>query len=375
MPQFEYLRSRLDHLDQEHRRRRLLPRQIEGTRLITEDRSLHNFGGNDYLGLAAECVGASSSGSGASALVCGWTESHQQLADQLARFEATEAAVVFPSGFAACIGTIATLAEDGDLILSDELNHASLIDGCRLSRAQRIIYPHRDTDSVEQTLKSMRDRFNRVWILTDAVFSMDGHLAPLPQLADLAERYDSHLLVDEAHGTGVLGTAGRGACESLNVKDRVSVRIGTLSKAVGSQGGFVAGPSLVIDYLINRCRTLIYSTALAPASVQAATSNLQKIENEPDRRERLHRLAVHVRERLGLHSAEQEKSVPIIPVILGEDARALDAAQKLAELGFYVPAIRPPTVPKGSARLRISLSATHDPADVDTLCDHLLTCV
>ncbi len=293
MATFDHLARQLALLREQRRLRKLVPRAADGVYLVSPDgRRVLNFGGNDYLGLVAQHgVGAGGAnvgggGSGASPLVCGWTPSHQDLAERIAAFEATEAAVLFPSGYAACSGTIATLAQADDLILSDQLNHASLIDGCRLSRADCRIYPHRDCETLAAVLEQSRRDFHQAWIVTDGVFSMDGHVAPLGELCDLAERYDASLIVDEAHGTGVLGSSGSGVCEAMGVKDRVAIRIGTLSKAIGSQGGFVAAPQLVIDYLINRCRSLIYSTALAPPAVASAIAGFDAIANEPERRAR-----------------------------------------------------------------------------------------
>lgn len=371
MSQFEFLQTRLDRLAADDRLRQLVPRRIDGAVLESGGMRLHNFGGNDYLGLATRPLHSGAVGSGSSALVCGWTIAHQQLADRIAEFESTESAVLFPSGYAACSGTVATLADEDDLILSDQLNHASLIDGCRLSRAQRVVYPHRDCDFVESTLRDRRDRFQRAWIVTDGVFSMDGHLAPLVALTEIADRYNANLIVDEAHGTGVLGRGGRGVCELLGVKDRVAIRIGTLSKAVGSQGGFVAAPRVVVDYLVNRCRSLVFSTALAPTAVAAAAESLRIIVDEPARREKVCELAKRVRRRLGSEVEPNERPVPIIPVVLGSDARAVAASDHLARLGFYVPAIRPPTVPDGTARLRVSLSASHQGEVVDQLCEEI----
>jgi 8-amino-7-oxononanoate synthase len=373
MPGFDHFAEQLDSLARQGRRRDLVPRRIDGAWMeLADGRRLANFGANDYLGLAsAHSSSAAAAGSGASALVCGWTEAHHRLANTLACFESTEAAVLFPSGFAACSGTVATLAQQGDLILSDQLNHASLIDGCRLSAAERRVYPHRDCEQVERVLRESRGEYQRVWIVTDGVFSMDGHVAPLRRLCELAERYDAQLIVDEAHGTGVLGARGSGVCEALGVKDRVPIRIGTLSKAIGSHGGFVAAPRVVIDYLINRCRPLIYSTALPPASILATEASLERIRSQPRRRDYLHDLARHLREAIGIKAKSPEETVPIVPVIVGEDQRASEMSSALWEAGFYVPAIRPPTVPEGSARLRISLSALHQRATVDELVGHL----
>ncbi len=369
MTDFDFLDQRLGELRRDNRLRRLVRRVADGVRLIeSSGRELINFGSNDYLGLAAQRrVSPVPTGSMSSALVCGWTDQHQQLADKIARFESTESALLFPTGFAACQGTVATLADQGDLILSDQLNHASLIDGCRLSGATTVVYPHRDCDAVARVLEQQRAEFARVWIVTDSVFSMDGHVAPLPQLCDLARRYDAILIVDEAHATGVLGESGSGLCEALGVKDRVDIRIGTLSKAIGSQGGFVAAPAAVTDYLVNRCRPLIYSTALAPSAVVAADEAIDVIADEPQRRDRLGRLLHLFRRSLSMECDSIESTVPIIPVSIGDDARAVAMSERLAEAGFYVPAIRPPTVPQGTARLRISFSAAHDESMVAAL--------
>ncbi len=329
-----------------------MPRVARGIRLIESDgRELINFGGNDYLGLAAEgqasaTATATATGSAASALVCGWTAQHQHLADRIAQLESTESAVIFPSGFAACSGTVATLARAGDLILSDQLNHASLIDGCRLSRAQCAIFPHRDCDAVAQMLAQRRGEFSRVWLVTDGVFSMDGHVAPLRRLCDLAEQYDAILIVDEAHATGVLGDRGSGVCEALGVKDRVKIRIGTLSKAIGSQGGFVAAPRRVIDFLVNQCRPLIYSTALAPASVVAAMAAIDTIFQQPQRRSQVRQLARLARHELSIDADPVEELVPIIPFPVGDDARRDDLGAT-RRTGFLRPCNPPADGPRG----------------------------
>ena len=379
---FDHLAAALRELTTKGRLRELVPRRIDGAWIeLADGRRLINFGGNDYLGFASRSSPGGASGSGASPLVCGWTDSHQRLAETIARFEATEAAVLFPSGFAACSGTIATLAQEGDLIVSDQLNHASLIDGCRLARAKCQIFPHRDCDDLEAKLTRCRTEFHQVWIVTDGVFSMDGHVAPLRRLCEIAQRFDAHLIVDEAHATGVLGATGSGLCEELGVKDRVPIRIGTLSKAIGSQGGFVAAPRVVVDFLINRCRSLIYSTALSPASVAAAAESLEAIRLDPERRLDLQNASRRLRSELGIdvrppedrppEDRLPESMVPIVPLIVGDDACAVEASIALAESGFYVPAIRPPTVAEGTSRLRISLSAMHDESMVAALTKRL----
>ncbi len=374
MTSFDYLANQLARLDARDQLRRLVPRRHDGIFWIDENgRRLINFGSNDYLGLAAsKTVDAVATGAGASALVSGWTVEHEALATRIAEFESTEAAVLFPSGYAACSGTVAALAGANDVIFSDQFNHASLIDGCRLSRAKCIVYPHRNTDFLTKSLTECRHLFERVWIVTDAVFSMDGNIAPLVELCDISDRFDAALIVDEAHGTGVLGTTGGGLCEALEVKERVPIRIGTLSKAVGTQGGFVAAPRVVIDFLVNRCRPLIFSTSLAPAAVRAADQAIKSFPYQRDIRERVQGHAKRVRRSMSLLTdCEIENGIPIVPYILGDEAATIAASKRLAEAGLYVPAIRPPTVPIGTSRLRISLSAAHDDTMINTLLNAL----
>jgi 8-amino-7-oxononanoate synthase len=343
---------------------------------------LVNFGANDYLGLAADPRLADAAnraaarfgwGAGASPLVTGWTDAHQALADTLAGFEQTEAALLFPTGFAANLGTIAALAGPGDAVYLDRLNHACLIDGARLSGARLRVYPHGDAARLAAILARDRGRFRRGLIATDGVFSMDGDLAPLAELAELADEFGAMLLVDEAHGTGVLGADGRGAASACGVAGRVPIRVGTLSKALGSMGGFVAGSRRLIDWLTNHSRTLIYSTAFPPAAAAAADEALAIAQAEPWRRERLAQAGAQVRRRLAAAGFELGRSQgPIIPVILGAPERAVELAARLAGRGLLVPAIRPPTVPEGTARLRISLSAAHRDDDLERLIDALI---
>ncbi|TWT64636.1 aminotransferase class I/II-fold pyridoxal phosphate-dependent enzyme [Allorhodopirellula solitaria] len=386
----------LEQMTAQGRRRQVQPVYLDGPWLIDAggQRRL-NFGGNDYLGVVADALvsvgqdrGGGTAGeaagvpggAAASALVCGWTPHHERLAKAIATAENCEAAVIFPSGYAACSGCVATLCRAGDLILSDELNHASLIDGCRASRAQCLVYPHRDVAAVSEILSQRRSEFNQVWIVTDGVFSMDGDVAPLGELVDLADQHDAQLLVDEAHGTGVLGARGSGLCEAVGLQERIGIRIGTLSKAVGHQGGFVTGPRVVIDYLIQFCRPLIFSTALAPTAAAGACRVIEQMEAWQERRKHLTRLAQHARGRLHNETtlmpcrdwSELESGIPIVPLIVGSDQRAVDLSRRLGEQGYYVPAIRPPTVPEGTARLRLSLSAAHQQEHVDALIDTVI---
>jgi 8-amino-7-oxononanoate synthase len=351
-------------------------------RIERDGRVLVHFGSNDYLGLAADprvvAAGQNAAarfgwGAGASALVCGWSDAHSAFAEALARFEHAEAVALFPSGFAANLGTIVALAGRGDAVYVDRLDHACLIDGARLSGARLRVYPHNDVDRLEEILKRDRGRFRRALIATEGVFSMDGDLAPLPDLADTADRFGAMLLVDEAHGTGVFGPDGRGAASEWGVADRIPIRVGTLSKALGSVGGFVAGSRRLIDWLINHARTLIYSTALPPGTVAAAHEALRIIEAEPERRQQLRALSSDFRRALVQAGFEiGSPAGPIVPVHVGKAERASHFAAQLAERGFLVPAIRPPTVPEGTARLRISLSAAHSEQDVASLVQALI---
>jgi 8-amino-7-oxononanoate synthase len=358
--------------------RRLVPHgPATPGRFERDGRTVANFGANDYLGLAADprlasaaCAVAEANGwgAGASPLVCGWTVAHQQLADALAEFEQAEAALLFPTGYAANLGTIVALVDKSDAVYSDRLNHACLIDGARLSGASIRVYPHNDAERLASILERDRGQFRRSLIITDGVFSMDGDLAPLADLADLADRFGAMLLVDEAHGTGVFGPDGRGAASACGVAERVHVRVGTLSKALGSVGGFVAGSRRLIDWLINHARTQIYSTALPPAAAAAALAALTIAHEEPWRRERAHALAARLRADVRALGYNVGASAgPIVPVIVGEPSDALALAARLDAAGLYVPAIRPPTVPAGTARLRVSLSAAHTDADVSAL--------
>jgi 8-amino-7-oxononanoate synthase len=361
----------------------LRPRGALGPgRIEVRGRNLVHFGSNDYLALAGDprvidaarrAAEAYGWGAGASPLIAGWTDAHAALAEGLARFEGTDAAALFPTGFAANAGTIAALVGKGDALYSDRLNHASLIDGARLSGASLRVYPHNDVDRLAEQLGRDRGRYRRSLIATDGVFSMDGDLAALGPLAEVAERFGAMLLVDEAHGTGVIGPDGRGAASACGVDGRVPVRVGTLSKALGSLGGFVAGSRRLIDWLTNHARTMIYSTGLPPAAAAAASEALAIARAEPWRRERLAELGSLLRSHLAAAGFPASDSAgPIVPVPVGAADDAVRAAEHLWASGLFVPAIRPPTVPEGTARLRVSLTAAHSHADVERLAQALV---
>jgi 8-amino-7-oxononanoate synthase len=377
----DWLTRQLADLEQQGLRRELMTRLGPPTsQMVLDGASLANFGSNDYLDLAAdprlataaiEAVRREGWGSGASPLITGHGAAHRQLEQRLADFEDTEAALLFASGFAANSGTIAALVGPGDVVYADRRNHASLWDGCRLSRADVRVYPHGDWRHLESLLTGA-DRHRRRLIVTDSLFSMDGDIAPLGELADLAERFDAMLMVDEAHATGVFGQNGRGVAEHLGVERRVPIRVGTLSKALGSVGGFVAGSRVLIEWLVNRARPYVFSTAAPAAVAAAAVAALDIVRDEPQRREQLLARAAMLRSTLGRlgwnigHSASQ-----IIPVMVGEPARAVTISRALRHQGLFVPAIRPPTVPEGEACLRVSLTYGHSDEMIVVLVDAL----
>lgn len=353
-------------------RRRL--RSSQGIRVRIANRDYLNFSSNDYLDLASDPRLARAAaraarqfgcGAGASPLVSGLLPPLAALERSLARWEETESALVFSSGYAANLALTSTLVGRDDVVFSDALNHASLIDGCRLSRARVHVYRHADVHHLEQLLRTERGARRRL-IVTDSVFSMDGDFAPLTELIDLAQQQDALLLVDEAHATGVLGRNGRGLLDGVNRDD--VVRVGTLSKALGSQGGFVSGTKLLRDWLVNRARPYIFSTALAPPAASAARRALTLVQREPERRERVLRLAAQLRERLRDTGYSVGASCcQIVPILIGEARATVELSARLREVGLLVPAIRPPSVPSGSARLRISLTAGHTEEHVERL--------
>ncbi|HEX4414532.1 MAG TPA: 8-amino-7-oxononanoate synthase [Lacipirellulaceae bacterium] len=373
------------------RRHRATRTSAQSAQVTIDGRDLINFGSNDYLGLASDKRLAAAAqaaaeregwGGGASPLVSGRSQSHAELERRLAEFEDAEAALVFPSGFAANAGIIPAIVDDGDAIFADAKNHASLIDGCRLSNATRFVYPHCGCDALEMMLRDAH-KFRRRLIVTDTLFSMDGDLAPLARLAELAARHNTMLLLDEAHATGVFGPHARGLADQLESTIALAapgfaegshtalsstIRIGTLSKALGSAGGFVCGPQPLIDWLANRARTYVFSTAQPPASSAAAIAALDIVQSEPHRRQELLSRSADLRGRLrsqGWNTGRSESQ--IIPLILGDPKRTLDLATKLRDAGYFIPAIRPPTVPDGESLLRLSLCYHHTPELIDAL--------
>jgi 8-amino-7-oxononanoate synthase len=345
-----------------------------GPRVTRGGRKLWNFASNDYLGLSRhpeieaaliEGVQRHGAGSAASRLVCGTLPPHRLLEEALASAKQTEAALVFSSGFATALGVIPAVAGKEDFVLLDKLCHACLVDAARLSGATIRVFPHNDLGKLARLLGSIRAKHPhaRILVVTESVFSMDGDLCPLRETVDLTEEHEALLLLDEAHGFGVLGENGMGLAERENLQQRVTFQMGTLSKAAGLSGGYLAASREWIDLLINRARSFIYSTAPPPALAHAALSALQLIRSNECRG-----LRDKLRENIALLA---DSSTPIIPRVLGTNEAALAAAAALADAGFMVPAIRYPTVPRGTARLRISLSAAHPPQAVAELRDAL----
>jgi 8-amino-7-oxononanoate synthase len=336
--------------------------------LIKNNRHYLNLCSNDYLGLASDIesqeeakilAGILPSGSGASRLVTGNLVIHSELEKMLANWKGTESALVFPSGFQTNLGLISALANKGDALFSDKLNHASIIDGCSLSGAAFHRYRHKDPGDLESLLKTKRPK-KRI-IITDGVFSMDGDIAPLPDLNKIAKRYGALLIVDEAHATGVLGANGAGSWShyGLPVEDHV-ILMGTMSKALGVQGGYICASRAIIDYLINYCRAFIYSTGLSPLLAGVIHYNIARVQSSPHLIESLHKATGSFQNSLKEHGVDFTPSqTPIIPVIIGESAKAVACAEKLYAQGIVASAIRPPTVPDGTARLRLSISAAH----------------
>lgn len=350
----------------------------QGPRAVVDGREVLLLCSNNYLGLAGhpallEAAAAATwrygAGSGASRLVSGTLPPHARLEERLAEFKGTEAALLFNSGFAANTGILQGLFGPADVIFSDELNHASLIDGCRLSRARTLVYPHGDVAALERLLAAEAPRRQGRWlIVTDGVFSMDGDLAPLPALCALKERYDALLMVDDAHGTGVLGGGGRGTGEHFDCLQRIDLQMGTLGKALGCAGAYLAAPRVVIDTLINRSRPFIFSTSLPPAVPAAAMAALDLVAGAEGVRLRaeLQRNREAFAERLRaagldlLHSATQ-----IVPVLIGAPEPTMAITRRLLGEGIFLQGIRPPTVPAGTCRLRATVMASHDPVELE----------
>jgi glycine C-acetyltransferase/8-amino-7-oxononanoate synthase len=352
----------------------------QGGRVTLDGRAVLLLCSNNYLGLAdhprvreaaARAASELGAGAGASRLVSGTMAIHRELELALAEFEGSEDCVLFGSGYLANLGAIGALAGPGDAIFSDALNHASIVDGCRASRAEIFVYRHHDCDHLEDCLRRDAEgggrggRTHRRLIVTDSVFSMDGDVAPLREIAQLASAYDARLLVDEAHATGTLGARGAGAVAEARLHDAVDVRIGTLSKALGSYGAYACASSELVRYLINRARPLIFSTAPPPPSVAAALAALALLREQPELVSGLHAAARALRDGLAdAGFAVERGDMHIVPLVVGEAAETVRLCEAALEVGVFAQAIRPPTVPDGGSRLRLAAMATHEPDEL-----------
>ena len=376
------LLGRLQRLEDENLRRQL--RHVSSPqqpRAVIESRSVLNFSSNDYLGLAthpalveaaAAAVRKFGVGSGASRLVCGSLQAHFELEERLAEFKGVEAALVFSSGYSAALGAITALVSSGDVVVLDKLVHASIVDAARLSGAKIRIFAHNDLNDLERILgwcARQRDSTPtlRILIVTESLFSMDGDFAPLPEMVALKDRFGAWLMVDEAHATGLFGANRRGLAEQFGVSDRIEVQMGTLGKALGTAGGYISGGRVLKDYLVNKARSFIFSTAPPPA-VSASASAAIDLVRSAEGAKRLDQL----RRNLILFSTESRvklavENSPIVPIVIGDEAAALNAAADLLEQGIFVPAIRYPTVARGKARLRCTFSAAHTEEEVRNL--------
>jgi len=366
-----------------HRRMRVLD-GAQAPRMLVDGRDVLLFASSNYLDLAQhpEVVEAATRAArdygcaaGGSRLITGNLTLHEQLEEELAAFFGTPAALAFSTGYMANAGVIPALVGPEDAVVSDALVHASLIDGCKLARAAVHVFEHGDADSLDAVLRTATTAHRRVLVVLDGVYSMDGDVAPLRELVPVARRYDAMVLLDDAHGTGVLGAKGRGSAELLGV-DGIDVLVGTLGKALGSFGAFVAGSIALRELLVNTARPFIFSCALAPPQVEAARAALRIVAREPWRRERLQANAKRLRRRLGQAGISSAPSTThIVPVRIGDNAATMATCERLLDRGFYAQGIRWPSVPEGSARLRITPMATHTDGEIDAfaeaLCDEV----
>ena len=376
----DYLKKELAQLEQAGAA--IHPRTLEGEQLPRarfDGREVVNLASNNYLGLAAHprlkeaasrAAAELGAGSGAVRTIAGTMTMHRELEKRFAAFKGAEDAIMFQSGFTANSGTVAAILSKEDVIVSDQLNHASIIDGARLSRAEIKVFPHKDAAAADKLLEETKADGRRQLLVTDGVFSMDGDIAPLPDLCDVAERHGAIMMIDDAHASGVLGENGRGTVDHFGVHGRVDIQVGTLSKAIGVLGGFIAGPSHLIEWLVNRGRPFLFSTSAPPAVVAACIAALDILEEEPERVQRLWDRTRFFKE--GLRSLGYDtgaSETPITPVIAGEDRAAQDLSRLLFDEGVFTPAIVFPTVAKGSARVRTIVTSEHTERDLQQALD------
>jgi 8-amino-7-oxononanoate synthase len=367
------IEERLEEIEGQglYRRMRLISGP-QGPRVLLDGKPVLLLCSNNYLGFAdhprvreaaAEAAMRYGAGCGASRLVSGNMTFHRRLEEQLAEFKGYEACLLFGSGYLANTGVISALAREGDVVFSDALNHASIVDGCRLAKAETFVYDHADLDHLEWGLRESEGRGSL--IVTDGVFSMDGDVAPLEAIVELAQRYDARVMVDEAHATGALGPEGRGSVAEAGLEDEVDIVVGTLGKALGSYGAFVCCYRRMARYLVNTARTLIFSTALPPPAVAAAEAALGLLLDQPRRVEKLQRNSRVLQEALAHEGLPvPESRTQIVPLVVGAAARAVAASERALENGVFAQAIRPPTVPDGSSRLRLAVMSSHTSSEL-----------
>ncbi len=366
---FEYLQLELDEMKTNGTFRKLLPiESTAGATVVIDGKELIQLSSNNYLGLtthphlveaAVKATEQYGVGTGSVRTIAGTFTMHMALEDKLAKFKHTEAALVFQSGFTCNQGVLSAILSSEDVVISDELNHASIIDGIRLTKAARKVYKHVDMESLETALKESAS-FRKRLIVTDGVFSMDGNIAPLPQIVELAEKYDAIVMVDDAHASGVLGANGRGSVNHFGLDGRVHIQVGTLSKAVGVLGGYIASSRTLIDYLIHKGRPFLFSTSHSPAVVEANSAAIDVLLNEPELIDNLWNNTIFFKnglKALGFDTGQSE--TPITPIIVGDDAVAHKLSDKLFEHGVLAQGIAFPTVAKGKARVRTIVSAAH----------------
>jgi 8-amino-7-oxononanoate synthase len=370
--------QRLDEIERLGLSRRLrMVSGPQGPTVLLEGQPVLLLCSNNYLGLAdhprvreaaADAAMRWGAGAGASRLISGTMTVHRRLEERLAEFERSEACLLFGSGYLANLGVIGALAGAGDVVFSDELNHASIIDGCRLSRAEVVVYRHLDVEHLEWNMRRYaprRDAGARLLIVTDSIFSMDGHVAPLRAIVEIAQAHGARVAVDEAHATGTFGPDGRGAVAEAGLEGEVDALIGTLGKALGSYGAYVCADSQLVRLLVNTARSFIFSTAPGPPAAAAALAALELLQQRPHRVARLHANARALRRALAAEGfAVAEEDMPIVPLVLGDEHTALGMCADAIEHGVFAQAIRPPTVPAGTARLRLAAMASHTPADM-----------
>ncbi len=353
---------------------------LSATHVSKDGKDYLMMASNNYLGLthnlqvkeaAKKAVELYGTGSGGSRLTSGSHILFEKLEQELAVFKSAESALVFNTGYMANVGTISGLMSKNDIIISDELNHASIIDGCRLSRAQCMVYPHKDMNALADILKKLYERNDAVkLIVTDSVFSMDGDIAPLDEICYLASKYDALVMVDDAHATGVLGN-GHGSAEYFNLKGKIDIQLGTFSKALASEGGFVAAKQVLVDYLINHARSYIFSTALSPADIAAAREALHIIATDNSYVKKLQENVAIMKKYLQKESIEICTQTPIFPIVVHDNDLALNVAKILYDDGIILSAIRPPTVPKNQSRLRLTVTAAHTKEELHFVAEKL----